>query len=191
MKFILKRQKLLLKIIGLVQLIGGIFGIGLMAYLMMHIETITGPTLLILLFGLSLYIYSIYCGKSLLFDRNKTKAIIVGIINQALQILQFGMFGYAFKYVSGFEFTVGIQNLSLKFNISAILSSFTMSINSQADFNLSINLMALAGAIILVEIYNNRNVVILENETIVENNDNDMGTFNNDKDQELTPANNL
>ena len=150
----IKNTGLTIKIISWLQIVGGVTGLGLVAYLLLNTGTINGPVLLIFLTGLGLFSYSIYSGKRLLTDDNKKTGIILSIINQALQIVQWSMFGYAFVYSAGAELTIGLQETTFKFNISALLSSFQMSIKSDSEFLFKINVIAILVIYVLVDILN-------------------------------------
>jgi hypothetical protein len=153
MKFISKHTGLTLKIISIIQIVGGIAGLLLRAYLLMHIEAITGPNLLIILIGLALFIFSAYCGKVLLTEKDKKNAIILSIANHVLQIFQWSMLGYSFAYSSGVSLTLGIMGVSIDFGISVVRSSFSMSIRSDNPFYFKINIAAVIIMCILIEIY--------------------------------------
>src|SRR5258706_13508946 len=153
MRLRIKDTKLTLKIISWLQIVGGVTGIWLVAHLMLQTGTINGPLLLIFLIGLALFIYSIYSGKRLLTDVDKRSGIILSIINQAIQLFQWSMFGYGFSYSSGAEITLGIQGLTFKFNLAVIVSSFKMAINSEDEFFIKINLIAVFVIIVLVDIF--------------------------------------
>ena len=150
----IKNTGLTIKIISWLQIVGGVTGLGLVAYLLLNTGTINGPVLLIFLTGLGLFSYSIYSGKRLLTDDNKKTGIILSIINQALQIVQWSMFGYAFVYSAGAELTIGLQETTFKFNISALISSFQMSIKSDSEFLFKINVIAILVIYVLVDILN-------------------------------------
>lgn len=140
------------QIISWLQIVGGILGLGLIANLMLHTETINGPVLLILLIGLTLYIYSVYAGSKLLMEKHTTTGIIHSIINQGLQLFQWGICGYEFLYSSGAAVTVGIEGLTLRMQLTVLTSKFDMAINSGDGFFFKINLLALVIIFILIHI---------------------------------------
>ncbi|KAA5821202.1 hypothetical protein FPF71_17005 [Algibacter amylolyticus] len=154
MRLRIKSTNLTLKIISWIQLIGGITGIGLMAYLMLNTGELSGAILLIFLSGLALFIFSIYAGKRLLCERTKKAGIILSVINQILQIIQFDISGNGLSYSSGIEFLVGIKNNMLSFDFGIIKSSFNMSINTDStDFEFIINFAAIILIIVLLDIW--------------------------------------
>jgi hypothetical protein len=152
MELRIKNTLLTLQIIGWLQVIGGISGIGLVAYLMLQTDTINGPLLLIFLIGLTLFSYSIYSGKRLLNDESKVTATILSIINYVFQLCQWSLLGYGLSYSSGAEITLGIEGLAFKFNFSVIASNFKMLINSDDEFLIKINLIAVLVIFVLVDI---------------------------------------
>lgn len=85
-------------------------------------------------------------------DEKKGTGIILSIINQALQLFQWSMLGYGLSYSSGAEITLGIQGATLKFNIAAIVSTFKMSINTDDEFFIKINLIAVLIIFVLADI---------------------------------------
>jgi hypothetical protein len=154
MRLRIKSTTLTLQIISWLQIVGGVTGLGLVAYLMLQTGTINGGLLLIFLVGLALFSYSIYSGKRLLTDNDKRTGIILSIINQVMQIFQWTMFGYGLTYSSGAEIALGIQGLEFKFNFAALISSFNMSINTDDEFFIKINLIAVLLIFVLVDILN-------------------------------------
>jgi hypothetical protein len=98
-----KKTKIKLKILAWYQIVGGILGILLSFWLLAHTDPISGLILILYLIAFGLYVFSIYCGRLLLIDKYST-GLNLSIINQALQILSFSMFGYSFMYVSGMMF---------------------------------------------------------------------------------------
>jgi len=152
MRLRLKSTILTLQIISWLQIVGGVTGLGLVAYLMLQTGTINGAALLIFLTGLGLFSYSIYSGKRLLTDAEKGTAIILSIINQIIQLFQWSMLGYGLSYSSGAEITLGVEGLTFKFSFSAIVSTFKMALNSDDEFFIKINLAAVLLIIVLVDI---------------------------------------
>jgi hypothetical protein len=153
MKLIFKNLNLLLKIISWIQIIGGIAGLALMAYLMLRTDTINGPVLFIFLIGIGLFIFSIYCGKTLLSKNELQKGIILSLINQGLQFIQWCILGYGISYSSPWQFLIGLKGpLSFDLNLS-IISTFYMSYNTSDGFFLKINLIAIFTFVVLINIY--------------------------------------
>jgi len=134
---------LLIKILGWLQIIGGLFGIGLMGKLMLQTGTINGALLLIFLLGVSLFIFSIHTGKKLLLDADKKQGIIISIVNQSLQIVQFNLLGYGFSYSSCILISVGIKGTFFSFNFEAALATFQMSIGTDDPSFIRVNIVAI------------------------------------------------
>ncbi len=153
MRLRIKSTPLTLQIISWLQIVGGVTGLGLVVYLMLQTGPINGAILLIFLTGLGLFSYSIYAGKRLLTDAEKGTGIILSLINQVLQLFQWSILGYGLSYSSGAEIALGIQGLTFKFNIAAIVSTFKMAINTDDEFFLKINLIALLIIFVLVDIF--------------------------------------
>ncbi|MFI5162037.1 MAG: hypothetical protein ACHQHN_12220 [Sphingobacteriales bacterium] len=106
--FISKKSKIKLKVLGWYQIIGGIAGVLVTIWIVTQLGQVNSWLILIILFVLCLYAFSIYTGRLLLTSRYPT-GLKLSIINQAMQILQFAVVGYAFLYVWGLMFTIGIQ----------------------------------------------------------------------------------
>ena len=174
MKIRIKNTKITTIIIGWIQIIGGIYGIGLMSRLMLQQNNpINGAVLLIVLLGLSLFIFSIYSGRYLL-NSNKIKlGIILSLINFVLQVVNFRFSGYSLTYSSGIDLIVGVNN-GFNFEFGIIRSLFSSSINTDnKDFALSINLASLLIIWILVDIYDelfdNKEHVIQDSDKFINN----------------------
>ena len=172
MRLRIKNTKLTLQIIGWVQVAGGLTGLYLVAKLMLQTNDINGALLLIFMIGIFLFLYSIYCGKKLLIEPNKSFSIAYSIINYILQVLQWYLFGYGFTYSSGIELNVGAQKSEFTFN-AGLTSDFAMSINTNDNYFLKINLFALLAVIVLFD-------VLEENRTIskeIKTQDDQIGTI--------------
>jgi len=150
MQLRIKNTALTIIIIGWLQIIGGITGLGLMAYLMYNAGSLNGALLLLLLIGLSLFIFSIYSGKKLLTCQDKRPGIIFSMINQLLQVFQVSMFGFAFCYSSGIELATGFQGMDIKFNVAVVTSNFQMIIRSTTEGYFKINIIPV---IVLLTLY--------------------------------------
>jgi len=153
MKLRIKTTKFTVKAIGWIQIIGGVYGLGLMAYLMLNTGEINGALLLIFLLGLTFFSFSIYSGKQLITKHTLKVGIVLSIINQVFQIVQFKIAGFGLSYSSGTELLIGFSD-SIKFNFAIISSSFKMSFNQDSsEIELMINIMAVLILIVLVDIW--------------------------------------
>jgi len=133
-----------LNILGYYQSIGGIVGLLFTLYILLNQSIINGPTVVLYLVALGLMTYSIYCGF-LLIKKQYEKGINLSMINQALQIIGFGILGYSFKFTSGLllGLTVDFTNdfiIGLNFNVT----TWKMNWNSDPDLTyISINFVAI------------------------------------------------
>ena len=152
MKLRIKNTNLTIKIVSWLQIVGGITGIGLMVYLMVQTGAINGAMMVIFLFGLALFSYSIHAGKTLLTETNKLKGIVLSIINQCLQVVHFSLFGYGLSYSSGAEIALGFQEATFKVSASAIMSSFKMALFTDDPFFVKINVFAIVIIVVLLDI---------------------------------------
>ncbi len=160
MRLRLKSTSLTMKIIGWFQIIGGVLGLGAVAYLMLNTGQVSGGVMLIFLIGISLFIFSIYAGRHLLIKDNPTFGLILSSINQGLQLFQWKILGWGMLYSSGTQFSVGLETkvdessrgLLFNFNFKSIYSEFEFAIMSGDNFRLRINLVALLILIVLVDI---------------------------------------
>jgi hypothetical protein len=153
MKLWIKNTKVTTKIIGWIQILGGITGLGLIAWLLLKTGEITGPLLLIFIVGLSLFIFSIYSGSVLLTKDKLKLGLILSMINVLLQLVHFRFNGSGLTYSSGFDLSVGYDN-GLKLSFEFITSLFQMSINSdEVSLMLKLNLVAVLLLWILADIF--------------------------------------
>ncbi|GAB2965058.1 hypothetical protein GCM10027048_38220 [Hymenobacter coalescens] len=132
-----------MKILGYYQLLGGALGLGLVGWLVAHLQALTGPTLLVIILATGLYLHSIYCGRLLLVLDHET-GLVQSTINQALQVVQFSLMGYSYKYGAGLGIMLGIDwttDFNVLFNFS--LSSFEFVINGREEaIQLEVNVIA-------------------------------------------------
>jgi hypothetical protein len=152
MKLRIKNTKLTLKIIGWLQIVGGITGLGLIIHLLLNTLEINGAVLFIFLTGISVFIFSIYTGKKLLVSENKREGIIYSIINQTLQFFQWCLFGFSFGFSSGGAILFGIQGFSFNMDFSIITSTFQMAVGTDKEYFLKINLFAALILIVLIDV---------------------------------------
>ena len=115
-----------LKILGFYQLIGGIVGIIMCAYFFNNI-------LIQIIVSFGFYGFCCYCGY-LLIRRKYLKGLNYSILNQAFQIISFGIFGFAIKYTSGLYAGFGIDlsnDFITKFDIG--FNSWKLYLNSNPE----------------------------------------------------------
>ena len=133
-----------IKGLAIYQIAGGIIGIGLTIWLIAQTVTITGLVILIFILASGLYSFSIYCGRQLLKGKIKS-GLKLSTINQALQLINFAILGFAFKFVAGLILSIGIDytnDFNITFNFS--LSEFQFNINSDKELvTVGFNLVAI------------------------------------------------
>ena len=153
MQMRIKNTAITTKIISWIQIIGGIYGLGLIAWLLLKTQTITGPILLIFLTGLSLFIFSIISGRYLLSKSNLKLGLILTLINFCLQLVDFKIHGYGFTYCAGINLMIGVEN-GFKIGFGLINSIFNMSINTDdTNFVLKLNIASVFIIWLLADIY--------------------------------------
>jgi hypothetical protein len=155
MKFRIKNTKTTLRIIAIYQILGGIFGIGLVGWLLRSTGQINGPLLLIFCLAFFLFGLSIHSGNLLLKEGSLKTGLIFSTILQALQIIALGIGGYTYEFFSGAKATIGIDFTNgFEFGLNASLSTFTFNINaSDPVFFIKINVLAIIVLSILIDIY--------------------------------------
>ena len=133
-----------LKAFGIYQIVGGLIGIGLTVWLISMQTVISVLIMLMILFALILYSYSIYCG-TLLVKQKFYKGLRLSNINQYLQLINFSVLGYGFQYISGAYFTVGVDLTdSFIFKLNFGVSSWQLQFNVGGDLTLiNFNIVAL------------------------------------------------
>jgi hypothetical protein len=144
--------------IGIIQITGGISGLLLLAYLLIHTLDINGTILLIYFIGFFLFIFSLNAGICILVNPYSKRSIVLSLINQFLQIFQWHIGAYGLSYSSGGELVTGIKEATLYFQISIIRSTFTAEIGSTNYFFLGINVFSLA--IIFLIFFYKRKIIV-------------------------------
>ena len=121
-----------IKGLGIYQIAGGIIGIGLSIWLIASEGALSGIVLVLVLFAIGFFSFSIYCGSLLL--KNKENGLRYSLINQYLQLINFSIGGYAFQYISGVFFSAGIDlTNSPAFKINLGVSAWQMNVNSEKE----------------------------------------------------------
>jgi len=145
-KLISKETELELTKLGLYQLVGGILGLLIVLWSIFKSPLLTGPTVLVFLLVLLLFAYSIFCGTICL--RANKNALEYSLVNQMLQLISFAFMGFAFRYISGFYCTIGLDLTDkIKFDFGAGISNLVININNEKD-KLSVDLNIVAFALI-------------------------------------------
>jgi hypothetical protein len=130
--------------LGLYQVIGGLMGVFFIIWGIVQSLPFTTLSVLLYLFILSFFSYSIYAG--ILCLKTRKNALTHSLINQVLQLISVALLGFAFQYVAGAYFTIGLDlTESLNLQFGAGISEFDFSLNNNTDRLLvSVNLIALA-----------------------------------------------
>lgn len=156
-----------IKLIGLFQIIGGILGIGVFAWLASVTENVNFFLILLYIFIVSLYAYSILCG--IMLFRKPVTGLRLTFINQVLQILQIAVLGYVYKYLSGFGLVMGFDltnNLQFSFNFE--FSSFLIHWGSgEETLFIKINILAILLAYYSVVLLERYQAVIRDKEAAI------------------------
>lgn len=130
--------------IALYQIIGGVLGIALLAWVLFRGEMYVDQTALrISLFAVGLYLFSILSGRLLL--RHHKRGFVLSIVNQVLQVVYFSFGAYGFQFVAGLRLGIGadmVEGWVLKFRLA--LSSFHFSVGTDLGQKfIGVNLVAL------------------------------------------------
>jgi hypothetical protein len=156
MKYRIKNTQITILILAIYQILGGISGLGLIAWLLLKTQTINGSILLIFFIAIGLYSFSIKSGINLI-QKDYKKGLIFSMINQIFQIIAIGCGSNEFNYFSGskaalgFDFTNGFNT---KFNFG-LTSEFNFGINlSDKVYYLYINIVAIVLLAVLFDLYN-------------------------------------
>ncbi|TAL50549.1 MAG: hypothetical protein EPN92_01585 [Chitinophagaceae bacterium] len=132
-----------LKYLGIYQIIGGAIGVLLILWALLNSQQLTGLFIMIYLFMLLFFGFSIYCGT--LCIKTKNNALQFSLINQILQVIGVAMFGFAFKYAAGIYLTAGLdltETFNLKFG--AGISRFDFNFNNETErLEIDFNFIAL------------------------------------------------
>ena len=125
------------------QVFGGIIGLVLTAYLLTTVQQFHFILLFILFIAICLYSFSIICG--IFIFRNLLTGLRLSRINQLLQVFSFSISGYAFKYVSGIDFSIDLDfKNALNFTFNLATSSWKIMIEGDPSTALiSINIVAI------------------------------------------------
>lgn len=137
-------NKILIAIIGIYQIIGGLFGLTLIFRLSF---SYIFWNFLYFVFIFGLFVFSIISGIYLLQTKFLPKGIKYSIVNQALQLIQFEIFGLGLYYVAGFYLAFGFSDtpkLHLITDYSIFKSSCYLSFFRESnEIILSINFAAI------------------------------------------------
>ena len=120
------------KWLAVYQIAGGLLGIVLMGNLFFAADFTPILYVMIICVGLLLYIFSIYCG--IILFQSKSNSLVLSFVCQSLQAISVSFFGFYYKYVSGFLFSIILESTDsfhLRFGLN--LSSFSFVIGGDSD----------------------------------------------------------
>ena len=142
--YAIRQTRTKIRALAYYQIAGGTLGLVLCTWVLVTSLEITTVSTLVLLLTVSLYSSSVYCG--LLLNRGDIiRGLKISLINQALQVIGFGMFGYAYKFIAGISVSLGV-NLTDEFLLRTTFSfsEFLIYFNSNEDLvYLNINVVAI------------------------------------------------
>lgn len=154
-----------LKVLAIYQIIGGLLGLIIVTFRIIQIQTFTPFVILLLAIAFGLYIFSLLSGW--LLWNQYTAGVQCSLINQYLQIVQFAIGGFAYMYVSGGHFSLGVDltySYQVLFNFG-IFSTFQFEVFAQAStVQLSFNFVAILLVVFLTHVKRD-----MEEEAVLEN----------------------
>jgi len=129
-----------LQALAIYQIIGGLLGLITTTWIIIQFPAFTPFIILLFVVAFGLYIFSLLSGW--LLWNQYTAGVQCSLINQYLQIVQFAIGGYAYTYISGGYFSLGIDltysyRLLVNFGIISTwqLKAFTQTPIVQLSFN--------------------------------------------------------
>lgn len=154
-----------LKALAIYQIVFGLLGLGVTFFLILSISLSNILLILICMVPIVLYAYCVYCGV-VLFQK-KDPALKYTLLNQYLQLVNFSIIGYAFKYIAGLSFFIGVdvtEGFMVNFKFG-LFSSWDINIATEnSDMIINCNLVALA---IIIFINNLRKKILHDQETLI------------------------
>lgn len=138
----IRKKRNILKGIGILEIIGGITGIGLIIWFLLQGFEMNSYSFIIFLIAIIFYSYSIFAGI-ILFKKTE-KGISHSWIIQFIQILGISFNGITYVFTSGGNLMLGynLTENNLTFNLG-IASEFDLSISQDVNNFIQINLIAI------------------------------------------------
>jgi hypothetical protein len=154
-----------LQALAIYQIIGGLLGLITTTWIVIQFPAFTLFIILLFAVVFGLYIFSLLSGW-LLWNRY-VAGVQCSIINQYLQIVQFAIGGYAYTYISGSYFSMGID-LTYSYHLLVnfgIISTWQLKAFSQTPVvQLSFNFVAILLVVFLTHVKRD-----LEDDVLLEN----------------------
>lgn len=128
--------------------------VGILFLLLMNLKI--SSTLIITILGL--YSFSIYTGYILL-QKNLKKGMDLSILNQLIQVIGFGISGFAYEYFSGVFLTIGFNitnDTIINYNIG--FNTWTINLGSNSNLFINANLVAILLMIFIFRLKNKLNI---------------------------------
>lgn len=123
----LKKLPNALKLIAILEIVGGIMGVVIILLALRNLGIQSAAIYGLFGVGIGLYLYSVASGF-LLFT-NTPKGIYHSRINQWLQVFKFMMAGFGYDYVSGIGLFVGLDlTSSVQINLNMNVSAFHLNL---------------------------------------------------------------
>jgi hypothetical protein len=154
-----------LRALAIYQIIGGLLGLIITVLAIMGFHSFTPFIISLFAIAFGLYIFSLLSGW--LLWNQYTSGIKCSLINQYLQIVQFTIAGWAYTYISGAYFSLGVDlTYSYKILIDfGIVSTWQLKAFTQSDaVQLSFNFVAILLVVFLTHVKRD-----LEDDVLLEN----------------------
>ena len=138
----IRRKRNILKGIGILEIVGGITGIGLIVWFLLQGFQMNSYSFIIFLIAIIFYSYSVFAGI-ILFKKTE-KGISHSWIIQFIQIIGISFNGITYVFTSGGNLMLGYNwtENNLTFNLG-IASEFDLSISQNVNNFIQINLIAI------------------------------------------------
>ena len=154
MKLRIKSTETTIRILGIYQVVGALFGYYIIASILLQTGEINGVLLLFYLIAVALYSLSFKAG-SLLIRKEHKRGLLLSILNQIFQIFAVGVGAYTYNFISGarmgggIDFTDGFE-MKLDFELT---SKFSFAWNSGEEYYMYVNVLAIILIYVFIDIY--------------------------------------
>jgi len=154
-----------LQALAVYQMVGGLLGLIITIWIIIRFPAFTPLIIILFLLAIGLYVFSLLCGWLLWNQYNA--GVPCSLVNQYLQIVQFTIGGWAYTYISGGYFSLGIDlTYSYKLLVHfGIMSTWQFNAFTQTPaVQLSFNFVAILLIVFLTHVKRD-----LEDDTMLEN----------------------